>query len=204
MLANRTPVLSEESVDWAGGRTDYVERVLFVCSANICRSPMAAGLLQSRVRSLPHVQVSSAGFLPKGKPPAAAVIRSMRRRGLDLSSHLSNSVDSALENVPDLVLVMTGQHIRSLVDRDRRLLPRTFTLKEFVRLTEVEGQRTKNEDIASYVERVGRSRTFSEGFSWGSEDISDPYGRRRGAYERCAAEIERQISSLAAKLYPEE
>lgn len=116
----------------------------------------------------------------KGKPPAAAVIRSMRRRGLDLSSHLSNSVDSALENVPDLVLVMTGQHIRSLVDRDRRLLPRTFTLKEFVRLTEVEGQRTKNEDIASYVERVGRSRTFSEGFSWGSEDISDPYGRRRG------------------------
>ena len=130
-------------------------------------------------------------------------MRVMRKRGLDLSGHLSDSVDSALQDFPVLILTMTGQHLRELVEKDRSLLFRAFTLKEFVRLAEVEGQRASGENIRSYVERVGGSRGLSARRSWGHDDISDPYGRRRSAYERCAAEIEGEVSRLATLLYPE-
>lgn len=180
-----------------------VERILFVCSANICRSPMAVKFLQSRLETVPHVEVKSAGFLHSGRPVAREVLGTMRRWGLDLSSHLSSSVDAAIETSPDLILVMTRQHLRSLVDLDGRLFPRTFTLKEFVRLAEVEGHRAGQEDIETYVRRVSAGRTFSALLSPDDSDIADPIGRRKKAYDRCAEEIETHTSSIATLLYPE-
>lgn len=183
------------------GRDDF-EDILFICTANICRSPIAAELLKSRLGELPTARIRSAGFLEGSRPPTKQVIRVTRKRGLDLKGHLSSPVSTSLEISPDLVLVMTGQHLRSLVDFDPRLFSRAFTLKEFVRLAEFEGPRFAGEEISQYVYRVGGRRGPSALVPGTAEDIFDPVGGRRSDYERCAREIEDLVSSLALHLYP--
>jgi protein-tyrosine phosphatase len=177
------------------------EDILFVCTANICRSPMAAELLKSKLRMVPNVRVRSAGFGQDGIRPARDLVEFMQGRGVDLRGHLSTRVESVLTNPPDLLLGMARQHLRSLFQMHPGLLSRTFTLKEFVRLAETEGQRLPGEEIGKYLSRVGAGRSVSALFFGADDDIADPTGRRKSAYKRCASEIEDLVGRLAQLLY---
>lgn len=126
----------------------------------------------------------------------------MKKRGWDLSGHLSSRVTSALEDSPDLILVMARQHLRSLFELDKTLLGCAFTLKEFVRLGEAEGQRLPGEGMSEYLARVRAGRGVPALLFGSHDDIADPMGRRKRAYKRCAGEIEELTSRLASVLYP--
>lgn len=178
------------------------ENILLVCTANICRSPIAQELLRARLVEDLRSGITSAGFLRAGMPAHPHAIRVMKERGLDLTAHSSQKVGSAIENLPDLVLVMERQHRNALLDLDSRLRERTFTIREFARLSEIEGPRQEAEDLAGYLRRVGAGRSTLPAPREKSEDIADPIGQRRAAFEKCARELDGELARIAQALHP--
>ncbi|NLI20413.1 MAG: low molecular weight protein arginine phosphatase [Clostridiales bacterium] len=90
--------------------------VLFVCSGNTCRSPMAAALfndLCSR-RGLPYRAESAGLYARDGSPASDGAFYAMKERGLDLSRHVSQQVSSRLAGEAGLVVTM-GESYASLV-----------------------------------------------------------------------------------------
>lgn len=84
--------------------------ILFVCSANRCRSPMAKALFEQALRKrgiMTGWRVDSAGTWAKPDEPASKYgCQAMRQRGLDLESHRSKSTTGELLRQFDLILVM--------------------------------------------------------------------------------------------------
>ena len=109
-------------------------KVLFVCSGNICRSPMAAEYFRARAAEagLSHVVVDSAGTLGiVGAPASDEAIRVMRDIGIDLQHHRSKALTRQLLATTDLVVAMTGQHLDHLArhypeGEDTRMVLRAF------------------------------------------------------------------------------
>jgi protein-tyrosine phosphatase len=86
--------------------------VLTVCIGNICRSPMAEGLLAA---GLPHLRVFSAGTgALVGKPADPMAQALMRKRGIDISDHVAQQVSQMLCRQADLILVMDREQRRHL------------------------------------------------------------------------------------------
>lgn len=91
--------------------------ILFICTGNICRSPTAEALLKQRFgrEGMTDWTVSSAGtWTTAGRMASRYAIELMAERGIDLSSHRSQTVDRQLLERSDLVLVMTRSHEEAL------------------------------------------------------------------------------------------
>lgn len=109
-------------------------KVLFVCSGNICRSPMAAGYLRHRIGSdgLDFLEVDSAGTLGIRKARASdPAIEAMAEIGVDISDHRSKGVKSKILETTDFTVAMSHDHLEFLASRhsdgeDERLLLRAF------------------------------------------------------------------------------
>lgn len=92
--------------------TPRPHRLLFVCTANICRSPMAAGWAQALAagRGLP-VEVRSGGTMGLiGRPADPLAVRVMGEVGIDLSAHRSGGLEPALLAWADQIFVMELRH----------------------------------------------------------------------------------------------
>jgi protein-tyrosine phosphatase len=90
-------------------------RVLVVCLGNICRSPMAAAMLQA---ALKDKTIASAGIgALVGEPADPMAISLMNERGLDLSAHRARQIDEQMLHAHDLLLVMEGYHREWIEDR---------------------------------------------------------------------------------------
>ncbi len=109
--------------------------VLFVCTANISRSPMAAAIfraiLQEMGGELNNWRIESAGtWAPQNRPAAPEVIALLALRGMDISDHRSRIVErDLLESFP-LILTMESGHKEALLVEFRSLKGRVFTLAE--------------------------------------------------------------------------
>jgi len=133
-------------------------RLLFVCTANICRSPMAAGLAQAAAdrRHLP-VEIRSAGILGiEGKPAAANSVAACREVGVDISAHRSRGVTDDDVQWADAVLVMELRHQRKLHQRHPELDGRVLLLGTFG------GQQEVADPIGGWMWRFRRTRTLLE------------------------------------------
>ena len=108
--------------------------ILFVCSANQCRSPMAqvlfeAFLVGKGVRE--EWRVESAGvWAYDGSPATANAQKAMAERGLDLSRHLSQPTSSTLLKQFDLTLVMEQRHKTALQEQNPQLVDRIYLMRE--------------------------------------------------------------------------
>jgi len=111
-------------------------RILFVCTGNTCRSPMAEALARRAVaeRGGDHVTVASAGVAGSGGSPASAGARSAAASaGLDLSGHRSSGLTAERVEEADLILTMSPSHLVPLVDMgagDRAALLTDFAAGE--------------------------------------------------------------------------
>jgi len=103
--------------------------VLMVCEGNLCRSPMAAALLEQRGTGL---RVSSAGLAAVvGQPAAQQAIAALAEVGIDLRSHRATQLTRQLANEAELILTMTAAQTRSLESLYPPMRGRIFTLRGF-------------------------------------------------------------------------
>jgi protein-tyrosine-phosphatase len=116
-----------------------VIKILFVCSGNTCRSPMAKALLLKRLETPSNlsnsseIQVWSAGlFTRDGLPASPEAIAAMREEGLDISSHRSLLISRSLVEDAELVLTMTVSQRDYLLARFPHKSVNIYTLSEFI------------------------------------------------------------------------
>lgn len=133
--------------------------ILVVCTANICRSPVAEALLRSKLQDagLADWTVASAGtWAAEGHPAAPFSTALMEEQGLNIQAHRSQPVTDRLMQQADLLLCLETDHVRAL----RRAYPshqdKIYTLRQMV-------------------DKRG--------------SVRDPYGGSRRQYERMAAEV---------------
>ena len=108
--------------------------VLMVCTANICRSPMAEGLLRARLgEAARDWRIDSAGtWAIDGEQAAPRAIKVLKGRGIDLSAHRSRVVDPNMLSQVRLVLVMEKGHKEALQVEFPRYASKVFLLSEMV------------------------------------------------------------------------
>ncbi len=135
--------------------------VLFICTANVCRSPMAEGLLNSKINRMGDagkLLARSAGtWAMENQPASGHAIAVMAERGIDISKHRGHTVTPEDLADSELVIVMTRNH--------RDAISAEFPESRFKLhlMSELKG------------------RMF---------DIGDPYGGIPSAYEQTAQELQ--------------
>lgn len=122
-------------------------RVMFVCSGNICRTPMAAGFARRefRKRGIDAMVVSAGTLGITGKPAASCGQMAMKEKGIDISDHYSQGVQRAMVEAADWVVVMSPRHETFLMDR----LP--YVSEKLVRMWEY-----APDDVAQIDDPVGQ------------------------------------------------
>lgn len=111
-----------------------MKSVLFVCTGNTCRSPMAEALLRETLarRGLTGFSVASAGLAAyPGDPATPEAVAVLGELGIDHSGHRSRSWTADLLSAHDLILTMERAHKDSILRRYPDAAGKVFTLKEF-------------------------------------------------------------------------
>lgn len=112
--------------------------ILFVCTGNTCRSPMAAGLARHILEGDGDHETSvlSAGVqaLP-GIPATAEAVEALGEEGIDISGHRARMLTPQLVGQAALILTMTGSHKREVLRVAPQAEPKTFTLTEYAGLS---------------------------------------------------------------------
>jgi len=105
-----------------------IKRILILCIGNICRSPMAEGLMK---RALPDYEVTSAGLgALVGQPADSHAIALMLEQGIDITAHRARQLESWMAAAADLVLVMDTEQKDHLVMQYPLYRGKTFRLGE--------------------------------------------------------------------------
>lgn len=187
-------------------------QLLFVCTGNICRSPVAAGLMSAwTARDLgsdsAQVRIASAGVeAPDGQPMDADSYRAALELGGDadlLGAHLSRPLDAAEVGDADLVLTLSRWQRKKVLARAPRVLRRTFTLPEAAALLDIADVggvadlplEQRASELAVRLNAARARRRVSD-----SDDVRDPIGRRFEEHRRTAERIAADLRPLAAVL----
>jgi protein-tyrosine phosphatase len=165
---------------------------------------MAEAFLRNRLeRRRVDARVGSAGLRFVGEPASANGVDVLADRGLDLSAHRSRMLDGELLESTDLAVAMAREHLREAVLARPDIWPRAFTLKELVRRGEMIGPRAPGESVDAWLSRAhsGRTRQDLLGAS-PDDDVEDPIGLSRSAYEKTADELSDLVDRLVDLLWP--
>jgi glycine hydroxymethyltransferase len=147
-----------------------VKSILFVCTGNICRSPIAEGLFRQLIGNRKDIEVSSAGVhAVRGQPPSLYAVQVCEEDGVDISNLRSQPLTAALVDQATHIFGMTGAHLESIHMLFPHGADKAYLLREF-------------EEPGATVWR----------------DVPDPIGMGRDVYETCAHTIKNALPSILA------
>jgi protein-tyrosine phosphatase len=105
-------------------------KVLFICTANVCRSPLAEGYLASLNFAY---QVSSAGVVAlEGMPPFECAMEVARGHGFDISGNKATQLTLEAANEADLILCMETWHVQKVMELDNQLIQKVELLGRYL------------------------------------------------------------------------
>ena len=165
---------------------------------------MAEAFLRQRLSQRGvDAHVHSAGLRFNDEPASAEGVEVLAERGIDLSGHRSRVMNAALVSNADLVITMAKEHLLEAVLAAPDAWPRTFALKEFIRRAEKAGRRAPGETFEGWLARVNAGRERGDLLALSSDDdVADPIGLDRTAYEQTADEISGLIDRVADLGWP--
>jgi protein-tyrosine-phosphatase len=141
-------------------------RILFVCTGNVCRSPMAQGLFNARAQregeNHLYIAESAGTWALENQPASAHAITAMAQRGIDITAHRGQTISAELLDRASVVIVMTRNHLDALT-------------------AEFPTYRHKMHLMSELKGRI--------------HDINDPYGGTLDEYEECAQQLQDLIES---------
>lgn len=108
--------------------------IMFVCTGNTCRSPMAEGILLSMLRSegLDHTRVLSSGTgTLNGYPATTNSVLAASDHDIDISEHHSRSLNTSLVERSDLIFALAYDHFIHIMSRYPEAEGKLFMLKAF-------------------------------------------------------------------------
>ena len=184
--------------------TTHDERILVVCTANQCRSPLAAALLARRLTaSGAPAAVDSAGLFGGGQPVPDDVAALAPGFGVSLQAHRSRAVSAEELVGADLVLAMGREHARELVLLSPARFPVIFTLPELVRRGTAVGSRRTGQPLADWLSEAARGRRHADLLGASPEDdVPDPMGGPPEAYEEMAVTLAGLVEALVRVAWP--
>ena len=145
-----------------------MKTILFLCTGNVCRSPMAEGLFRHAVQGRGEFRILSAGLgAVDGQAPTNHSVQAMKEVGIDISWQRSRALTAELVRSADLILGMTHSHTETVALLYPKAAEKTFLLREF------------DETLEDY-----------------EKDISDPIGSSYHVYLDCRDQIEQGIVTL--------
>ena len=145
-----------------------MKTILFICTGNVCRSPMAEALFRQAVRGRGDFRVLSAGLgALDGQPPSAHSVRAMRELGVEIGHQRSRMLTADLVRQADFIFGMTHSHVETIALMYPQMAEKAFLLREF------------DETLDPY-----------------EKDICDPIGGSYQVYLNCRDQIEHGIASL--------
>ncbi len=138
--------------------------ILFVCTGNVCRSPMAAALFNAKAHDLgddqTYTAISAGTWALENQPASGHALTVMAERALDLTAHRGQTITREMLEQAAVVIVMTRSHRDALASEFPTVRFKIHLMSELI------------------------DRTF---------DVADPYGGALAEYQDCAASLENLI-----------
>ncbi len=145
-----------------------MKTILFICTGNVCRSPMAEGLFRHLTRERGEYEILSAGVgAIDGQRPSPFAIQALQELGIDLSAQRSQALTAELVQRADYVFGMTQGHVDTVALLYPKAGEKTFLLREF------------DDTLQGY-----------------EKDIPDPIGEGLEVYRECRDKIEQGLQSV--------
>src|SRR6266513_2125854 len=145
-----------------------MKTILFVCTGNVCRSPMAEGILRHALQGRGDYRVMSAGLgAAEGQPPSPYAVQAVKELGIDISGQRSRMLTPEMVQQADYIFGMTHSHVDTVMLLYPQAAEKTFLPREF------------DETLDTF-----------------EKDISDPIGGSYEVYLNCRDQIEQGIVSI--------
>lgn len=154
------------------GKKKSKKTVVFLCTGNTCRGPMAQGYMKHVLaeKNMKHVEVKTAGVMTiPGLIPTPEATQVMEGAGIDITGHRSSPLTKELIRKADIILGMTPFHVQFALRMSDEAKGKTYLLKEFA-----------ESDVKNY-------------------QITDPMGMTLEVYKRVYREMKLAIDKMVDK-----
>jgi protein-tyrosine-phosphatase len=147
-----------------------LKHVLFVCTGNTCRSPLAEALFRDLVKERADYQVSSAGVAAApGMPASKHTAAILKEKGLHRDDFTSRMLDEEIMKAATHVFAMSSHHIGAIEEEFPQHADKVYLVSEFAADDALRGR-----------------------------DVSDPFGQGRAAYEETLRDLDKMLPCLFA------